>query len=148
MADKTLAKYITACSLTFKAFNYSVVPIKSKSTLWNFTCANPKGDKHYCVYCVPALVKAANLLKVAIKKLPKAHRLVVVTHEHSDKDLEVAAKIGYTLITLQCLKDYGTKMLEIREKEAAGNAGVATTEAAVDDGMGAAKSEDTRTKLF
>ena len=43
----TLKKFITSCSLTFKAFDHEVNMTQNKATLWNFVAINKRGDKHY-----------------------------------------------------------------------------------------------------
>lgn len=115
---KDLRKFITTCTLTFKAFDFDVTMSESKSTLWNFTTFNPNNQKSYAVFCAQALGKVKGLIKVAMKKLPKNHRLVVVVQNHSDDELEEAALLDYCLVSLGTLHEYGQEMLDIREKEA------------------------------
>lgn len=109
--------FITKCTLTFKAFDFDVTMSESKSTLWNFITFNPNNQKRYCVFCAPSVGKVKGLIKVALKKLPPEHRLVVVVKEHTDQEVEEADIQGYCLISLQTLEWYGQEMLDIREKE-------------------------------
>ena len=65
------------------------------------------------VYCAPNLAKVKSLIKVALKKLPKGTRLVVVCKEYSDDDYSDALEMGYCLVTMGTLRQYGSQMLEI-----------------------------------
>lgn len=114
----TLKKFITSCSLTFKAFEHEVNMTQNKATLWNFIAVNTKAGKNYAVYCAPKLKNAKSLIKLALKKLPKDTKLVVVTQEYTDDDSKLAEDSGYTIVTLDKLNEYGTEMLEIKQKEA------------------------------
>lgn len=110
-------KFVTSCTLTFKAFDHEVVMSQNQSTMWNFMAINKRKGKAYAVYCAPKLGSAKALVKVAMKKLPEGARLVVVTSEHNDADRQQAEQEGYTLITLELLTKYGTEMLEVRGRE-------------------------------
>lgn len=112
-------KFVTSCTLTFKAFDHEVVMTQNQSTMWNFMTINKRKGKAYAVYCAPRLGSAKALVKVAMKKLPKGARLVVVTSEHTEAEAKQAEQDGYTLITLELLTKYGTEMLEVRQKESA-----------------------------
>ena len=112
-----LRKFVTTCILTFKTFNFDVSMNESKTTLWNFTTTNPQGTKRYCVFCAAAVGKSKGLIKVALKKVPTDHRLVVIVEGHTDQELEEATKSDYTLISLYTLNSYGEEMLSIREAE-------------------------------
>lgn len=91
---------------------------ESKSTLWNFITFNPNNSKRYAVFCAPSVAKVKGLIKVALKKIPKDHRLVVVVQSHSDEEVEEAASQDFCLVSLATLDEYGQEMLEIRDKEA------------------------------
>ena len=110
-------KFITTCTLTFKAFDFDVTMSESKSTLWNFVAFNPNNQKRYAVFCTPAVSKVKGLIKVALKKLPADHRLVVIAEAHSQDEQDAADQLGYCLVSLGTLNEYGQEMLEIREKE-------------------------------
>lgn len=115
--------FINICSVTFKAFDYNISMSKSKSTLWHFTATRKEGNpKHYAVMCAPNLTKSKALIKVACSKAVD-QRLVVVTSNYSDDDLEKARKEDYCLVSIVELKKYGDEMLSIRERESeiAGN---------------------------
>jgi hypothetical protein len=112
-------KFITTCTLTFKAFDFDVTMSESKSTLWNFVAFNPNNQKRYAVFCTPAVSKVKGLIKVALKKLPAEHRLVVVAETHSQEEQDAADQLGYCLVSLNTLNEYGQEMLEIRENETA-----------------------------
>ena len=111
--------FITSCTLTFKAFEHEVIISKNQSTMWNFMAVNKRRDKVYAVYCVPRLSSAKALIKVALKKVPKDTRLVVVTSSFTDAEQEAADSDGYSLVTLAMLSKYGTEMLEIKQRESA-----------------------------
>ncbi len=113
-------QFITACTLTFKAFDFDVTMTNNKSTLWNFITYNPNNEKHYCVFCTPSLSKSKGLIKVALKKLPKHHRLVVVTEVLTDDEEKEAREQDYTATELTTLKRYGQEMLEVRNREESG----------------------------
>jgi hypothetical protein len=98
-----LRKFVTTCTLTFKTFDFDITMNESKATLWNFTASNPQGDKKYCVFCAATVSKSKGLIKVACKKLPQDHRLVVIVESHSDQELEDATSQNYTLISLETL---------------------------------------------
>ncbi|MCR9204043.1 MAG: hypothetical protein NXH75_05675 [Halobacteriovoraceae bacterium] len=112
-----LRTFITKCTLTFKAFDFDVTMSESKSTLWNFITFNPNNQKRYCVFCAPSVKKVKGLIKVALKKVPKDHRLVVVVKGHTEEEVEEADAQGFSLLSLGTLDWYGKEMLEIRDKE-------------------------------
>jgi len=112
-----LRKFITTCTLTFKAFDFDVTMSEGKSSLWNFTTSNSSNDKKYAVFCTSKVSKVRGLIKVAIKKLPKDHRLVVITESHTPEELEQANEQNFCLVSLETLNKYGQEMLDIREKE-------------------------------
>ena len=114
-----LKKFITSCSLTFKAFDHEIVMSQSKSTLWNFTAHHYQNEKNYAVYCAPKINSAKALIKVALKKVPKDTRLVVVTSSYTPEEKVQADREGYALVTLDKLSQYGTEMIEIKEREKA-----------------------------
>lgn len=110
-------QFITACTLTFKAFDFDVTMTNGKSTLWSFVTHNPNNDKSYAVFCAPSASKSKGLIKVARKKLPKDHRLVVVTESIKDGEQDIADELDFTLLELSTLKNYGQEMLGIRSIE-------------------------------
>ncbi len=112
-----LQGFITSCTITFKTFGFDITMNKAKTTVWNFTAFNPKGDKKYCVLCSSSITKSKGLIKVASKKLPPEHRLVLIVDSHSEQELADASKQNYTLVSLETLNNYGEEMLRVREAQ-------------------------------
>ncbi|MBH47701.1 MAG: hypothetical protein CME71_05985 [Halobacteriovorax sp.] len=110
-------KFVTSCTLTFKAFEHEVIISKNQSNMWNFMAVNKRKDKVYAVYCAPRLASAKALVKVAMKKVPPDARLVVVTSEFTIEEKMQAEQDGYTLVTLSLLSKYGTEMLDLRQRD-------------------------------
>lgn len=117
--SKILEKYISACSITFKAFDHEVVMNKSKTTIWHFTSFSERQNKKYMVYCVPDMKKARSLIKIAIRKVPSDARLVVVCSQFTQSDQQDAMEKNYCLISIDVLRKYGAEMLVICSKKAA-----------------------------
>lgn len=117
MNPQMLQKYINSCSLTFKAFEHEVNISQSKTNLWHFSSLSHRKQKKYMVYCAPNLQKVKSLIKVALRKLPKGSRLVVVCQQYSEDDYQEALEMDYCLVTVETLRQYGTKMLEITSNE-------------------------------
>lgn len=117
--SKMIEKYVSSCSITFKAFDHDVIMNKSKTTLWHFSSFSRRQNKKYMVFCTPDLNKTRSLIKVAMKKLPKDSRLVVVCGQYTQSDQLDALEQDYCLVTIDVLKKYGTQMLEISSKNAA-----------------------------
>lgn len=113
-----IKKFITTCTVSFKAFDYRCELSKSTATIWNFVASSPNGEKVYAVYCAPRLEKARSLIKIAKKKMKGNMRLVVVTQSHTDEELENSREDGYALVAIDTLNKYGEEMIEIRAKEA------------------------------
>ena len=118
MADQNniVKTFIASCAGTFKAFDYKCELSKSQATIWNFIAKNDSGDKVYAVFCAPKLESSKSLIKLAIKKVNDM-RLVVVTSQHSEEQLESSREEGYALITLEALNKFGAEMIDIRAKE-------------------------------
>ena len=118
MSDsKNIVKtFIASCAGTFKAFNYKCELSKSQATIWNFVASSPEGDKVYAVFCAPKLDSSKSLIKLAIKKI-KDMRLVVVTSQHTEEQLESSREEGYALVTLEVLNKFGEEMIDIRSNE-------------------------------
>ena len=133
MAGQLVRQFVTACTLTFKNFEFDVTMSEGKATLWNFTAKSRRNEKHYAIYCAPSLKKVKNLIKIAMKKLPQDHRLVVVCKEHSDEDLDKANEQNYCLLTMDILAKYGQEMIDIREREAMAAQGEKTDEDLLDE---------------
>lgn len=112
-----LKSIITASSITFKAFNYDVIMSKNKSNLWHFSAVCPEGGKKYIIYCTPEFQKVRKLIQIALKKCPKDSKLVVISATHDQTDWLEAQAEGYALIDLKTLKDYGTAVIEAKQKE-------------------------------
>lgn len=116
MNPKMLQKYINSCTLTFKAFEHDVNITKNKANLWHFTSISQRQEKKYMVYCAPSLSKVKSLIKVALKKLPKNSRLVVVCQAYDEDEYQESLDLGYCLVTIGTLKEYGSQMLELSAK--------------------------------
>jgi len=86
----------------------------SKSSLWNFITISPKSNKSYAVFCTGDISKSNNLIKVALKKLPKDHRLIVVTHNPSEEDFKHAEEREYGLIAFDDLNNISEQMVGIK----------------------------------
>ncbi|TNF30499.1 MAG: hypothetical protein EP319_04895 [Deltaproteobacteria bacterium] len=113
----SLKNFISKTSIVFKTFDFSVKMTKNNSEIWNFTTSNPNGDKRYVVYCAPDLGKSKGVIKIALKKVPSSHRLVVVCSNFDAPDLQESVENNYCLVTLDKLNEYGITMLDILEKE-------------------------------
>ena len=109
--------FIIKCSMCFKMFDFPVMMTESKSSLWNFVTTNPRTEKKYAVFCTPNVGKVKGLIKVALKKLPKNHRLVVVAHKHGDAEMKLAEDQDFCLVDLETLNDFSQRMLEIKNQE-------------------------------
>lgn len=86
----------------------------SKSSLWNFITISPGSKKSYAVFCSENISKSNNLIKVALKKLPKGHRLIVVTHNPSEEDIKLAEERGYGLISYDDLSNLSEQMVGVK----------------------------------
>jgi hypothetical protein len=103
--------------MCFKIFDYQVTMTESKSSLWSFLTFSPKSNKKYAVFCTPTVSKVSGLIKVALKKLPNEHRLVVVTVKHTKEELKTAEEQDYCLVSYKTLNEYGEQMLELKNGE-------------------------------
>lgn len=112
-------KLISTCTLTFKAFDHDVVMSPGKTTIWDFVTTDKRTGKKYCVYCALKMDRAKNLIKIALKKLPKDHRFVVITPEFSEKDEKAAEEGRYCITSVNVLNKFGQEMLEIKSSETA-----------------------------
>ncbi len=112
-----LKSIITASSITFKAFNYDVMMSKNKSNLWHFSAVSPAGGKKYIIYCTPEFQKVRRLIQIALKKCPGDSKLVVISGDHSKTDWLEAQAEGFALIDLKTLKEYGTAVIEAKQRE-------------------------------
>lgn len=115
-SKKIIKTFIASCAGTFKAFNYKCELSKSQSTIWNFVAKNEEGNKVYAVFCAPKLDTSKSLIKLAVKKVNDM-RLVVVTAQHTEEQLEASREEGYALVTLDVLAKFGDEMIDIRSKE-------------------------------
>ncbi len=115
----SLKNFISKTSIVFKTFDFNVRMTKNNSEIWNFTTSNPTGEKKYVVYCAPDLGKSKGVIKIALKKVPSDHRMVVVCSNFDAPDLEDSVENNYCLITLDKLNEYGIEMLDILEKDGA-----------------------------
>lgn len=112
-------KLISTCTLTFKAFDHDVVMSPGKTTIWDFITTDKRTGKKYCVYCALKMDRAKNLIKIALKKLPKDHRFVVITPQFSEKDEKAAEEGGYCITSVNVLNKFGQEMLDIKNSESA-----------------------------
>ncbi|MCP4913097.1 MAG: hypothetical protein GY909_08255 [Oligoflexia bacterium] len=112
-------KLISSCTLTFKAFDHDVVMSPGKTTIWDFVTTDKRTGKKYCVYCALKMDRAKNLIKIALKKLPKDHRFVVITPQFSEQDEQAAEAGGYCITSVSVLNKFGQEMLEIKNAESA-----------------------------
>lgn len=119
MNSKQLEQFVNSCTLTFKAFDFDVVITKSKANLWHFVSTSPKSQRKYQVYCTGNISKVRSLIQIALRKIPKDSRLVVVTNEFTPEDSALADEYGYTLVSHMELKKYGAEMLEAKARAAA-----------------------------
>ncbi len=110
-----IEEFVNSCTLVFKSFEYDVVVSKNKANLWHFSAG--KSQKSYVIYCAPEIKKVRGILKVAMKKIPDGHRLVVICHEYTDSDEGFADELEFTLVTLTKIKKYGEELLEARMRE-------------------------------
>ena len=115
----SLKNFVSKTTIVFKTFDFNVRLTKNNSEIWNFSTTNPAGSKNYVVYCAPDLMKSRGVIKVALKKVPSSHRLVVVCSNYDGPDLQESKDNDYTLVTLDRLNEYGIEMLEILEREGA-----------------------------
>ncbi|MAF78546.1 MAG: hypothetical protein CME63_08195 [Halobacteriovoraceae bacterium] len=109
--------FILKCSMCFKVFDYHVTMTESKASVWNFVTTSPRTNKKYAVFCTPSVNKVKGLIKVALKKLPTEHRLVVVSLKHNEDELKFAEEQDYCLVTYETLNDFGQQMLEIKNQD-------------------------------
>ena len=113
-----IKKFVKSCSLTFKAFEYNCVLVRSSQKIWNFVATDQSGEKVYAVYCAPKLDKAQSLIRLAKNKLEPNMKLVVVTQEHTDVQLKSSKENGYALVSLEVLNKFGEEMIHVRAREA------------------------------
>ncbi|MCO4792781.1 MAG: hypothetical protein KC493_03655 [Bacteriovoracaceae bacterium] len=112
-----LKTFISKTTIVFKTFDFTVKRTKNNSEIWNFSAMSPSGDKKYVVYCAPDISKAKGIVKIALKKVPAGHRLVVVCENYEGQDQQESVDNGYCLVTFDKLNEYGVEMLDILEKE-------------------------------
>lgn len=112
-----LKTFIAKTTIVFKTFDFNVKMTKNNAAIWNFATSNPEGDKKYVVFCSPELEKAKGIIKIALKKLPSSHRLVVVCSNFKNEDYQESLIHDYCLITFDKLNEYGVEMLDVLEKE-------------------------------
>ena len=111
-SKRQIEKYITTCTTTFKMFDHEVIISKNKANLWHFTAKN--ADRKYLVYCAPQLSKVKSIIKIALKKVPKGSRLVVICNTFTSEEEELANELEYAIIDIHTLQKYGTEMLEAK----------------------------------
>jgi len=112
--SKVLDQFITKCSLTFKAYEHEVIISKNKANLWHFSTSY--NSKKYMVYCAPNLSKVQAIIKIAMKKIPKGSRLVVVCHTHTKEEKEKADNAGFCLLDIGTLQRFGNDMLDAKSR--------------------------------
>jgi hypothetical protein len=114
MNVKKIKDFVTSCTMVFKSYNYNVIESRNKSNLWHFSA--DKDDKKYVIYCAPDINKVTGIIKVALKKIPKDSRLVVICTGYNDEQYNESTELDYTLITLETIENYGTSMIEARSR--------------------------------
>lgn len=112
-----LKSLITTSSITFKAFDYEVIMSKNKTNLWHFSANGPGSEKKYIIYCTPEFSKVRRLIQIALKKCPADSKLVVVCPEHDRTEWLEAQAEGFSLIDIKTLKEYGTAVIDAKERE-------------------------------
>lgn len=117
LAQVNIDKFISACTLTFKAFDYDVKMTRIESSFWNFLVNHSKTKKQYAVFCAPNLDESNAYIDMALTILPKNTRLVVITHSMSDAEKRKADELGHALVTLQDIKWYGNEVINAKERE-------------------------------
>tara|TARA_R110002072_G_scaffold276051_1_gene437474 strand:- start:218157 stop:218612 length:456 start_codon:yes stop_codon:yes gene_type:complete len=110
-------KLISRSTLTFKAFEHEVTMAPGKTTIWDFVTHDKRTGKKYCVYCALEMSRAKNLIKIALKKLPKDHRFVVVTSSFSEEEETKANEAGYCITSIDTLNKFGREMLDAKSVE-------------------------------
>ena len=108
-------EFVNSCTLVFKSFEYDVVISKNKSNLWHYTAT--KREKKYVVYCAPEIKKVKGLLKVAVNKIPKEHKLVVICNDFDEADDLFSQGLNFKLVTLSKIKKFGEDLLEAKVRE-------------------------------
>lgn len=132
----SLKNFISKTTIVFKTFDFNVKLTKNNSEIWNFKTTNPSGDKKYVVYCAPDLVKSKGVIKVALRKVPSSHRLVVVCSNYDGPDFQDSVDNNYTLVTLDKLNEYGIEMLEILERDGERDGGMHPSKASFTTALG------------
>jgi hypothetical protein len=135
MTRVNLKKFITSCTLTFKAFEHEVSMTPSKEVVWSFTTKHRRTGKKYCILCSPELSKSKSMLKIAITKVPPGSRLVIVSCEYTETDYQESIERDYCLTTLKILNKFGQEMLEIKEKEARASSFLEDDSDVIDDAI-------------
>lgn len=113
---RTIQDFIDSCSLVFKTYEYEVTVSKSRTNLWHFSAK--RDDKKYVIYCAPQYAKTKGIIKVALKKIPRDARLVVVCLKTGATEKMEAEDLGYSLIEHRRLEKYGIEMIEAKERKA------------------------------
>lgn len=111
-----IKQFVGQCTLTFKAFEHDVVMTEGKATLWNFITLNRRNGRRYAIFCTQTFSKSKSLVKIALKKLPKDHRLVVITNGFNEEELAISEKDDFCLTSLEIIKQFGDEMLDIKNR--------------------------------
>ncbi|EQC47853.1 hypothetical protein M899_2144 [Bacteriovorax sp. BSW11_IV] len=110
----TIKDFIDSCSLVFKTYQYDVNLSKNRTTLWHFSAR--KSEKKYMIYCAPQYAKTKGIVKIALKKIPKGSRLVVVCSRYGATEKMEADTMGYSLIDYNTLEKYGLEMIDAKAR--------------------------------
>lgn len=110
----TIKDFIDSCSLVFKTYQYDVNLSKNRTTLWHFSAR--KSEKKYMIYCAPQYAKTKGIVKIALKKIPKGSRLVVVCSRYGATEKMEADTKGYSLIDYNTLEKYGLEMIDAKAR--------------------------------
>lgn len=69
------------------------------------------------IYCAPQYTKTKGIVKIALKKVPKDSRLVVVCSRYGATEKMEAETMGYSLIDFKTLEKYGMEMIEAKTRD-------------------------------
>lgn len=120
MNDKQIKQeFINTCTTTFEAFDYSCTIPKALGTLWELVATKFNGEKSYAIVCAPRVDSVRNNIRIAQKKLDSDTRLVVVTEDPSQEEVDASLENNYSLISVHEIKRFGLEIVDIRERDRA-----------------------------
>ncbi len=112
-----LQNFVSCCTNTFKLFEHETNLALSRSTLWHFTSRYKRTGHHYAIFCAPQMKKSRNLIKLAHRKIPEDHRLIVICDSFSESDRHLADELDFCLMTFGLLNEFGRDMAAARQRE-------------------------------